>query len=360
MSDQKTEQPTHKRLRDEHKKGNVPHSKDATSALLLWAGCTYLLLSFPRILTSLLAFIDNVAINAYKPFRQVAYPVLEAAGILLVEAIVPWVVILIGVSVLGGFLLSGPVLATEKLKIDFQKLDVVANLKNMFSANTLIEAIKSLLKVIILGAIVAYLVAKNIQELVHIAGAGIRPLVVAFGALLRTLLTTTALTFTAIAAVDVLLQFRLHRRRLKMSKDEVKRESKETEGAPEIKGERRRLYQEIVEGGGMDIAHASAVVTNPTHLAVAIRYVQDETPVPQVIAKGAGLVARAIVEEARAAGVPIIEHVPLARALTAQVAVKGYVPLELFEMVIDVLKAVEALAPTSGSAALEKTSLTVP
>jgi type III secretion protein U len=349
MSDEKTEQPTAKRLRDEHKKGNVPHSKDATSALLVWAGCTYLLMSSPRILSRLLALVDNVAISAYKPFRQVAYMLLEEAETIFVETIVPWVGILVGASVLGGFLLSGPVLATEKLKLDFEKLDIVANLKNIFSANTLIEAIKSLLKVSILGAIVAYLVATNIQELVYIAGAGIHPLVIAVGVLLRALLTTTALTFTAIAAVDVLMQFKLHRRRLKMSKDEVKRESKESEGDPEIKGERRRLHQEIVDGGGMSVSQASAVVTNPTHLAVAIRYVQDETPVPQVIAKGAGLVARAIVEEARAAGVPIIEHVPLARALTAQVEVKGYVPLELFEMVIDVLKAVEALAPASAS-----------
>lgn len=129
-----------------------------------------------------------------------------------------------------------------------------------------------------------------------------------------------------------------------MTKDEVKREHKESEGAPEIKGERRRFHHEIVNGPG-GRRKPTVVVTNPTHLAVALLYVQDDTPLPQVLAKGAGLNAQAIVAQARQDGVPIVQHIPLARALTAQVEVDGFVPAHLFELVIDVLKAVKEVAP---------------
>jgi type III secretion system FlhB-like substrate exporter len=150
--------------------------------------------------------------------------------------------------------------------------------------------------------------------------------------------------FTVIAGFDMLIQRKLFTRQQMMTKDEVKREHKESDGAPEIKGERRKLHREIVQGGGGK-RKPSVVVTNPTHLAVALLYEHGETPLPVVLAKGAGLQAQAIMREARAEGIPIIQHIPLARALVAQVEVDEPVPEHLFELVIDVLKAVKEIAP---------------
>lgn len=155
----------------------------------------------------------------------------------------------------------------------------------------------------------------------------------------------TAFVFTVIAGFDWLIQRKLFARQQMMTKDEVKREHKESDGAPEIKGERRKLHREIVQGGGGGKRKPSLVVTNPTHLAVALLYEHGETPLPLVLSKGAGLHAQAIVRDARAEGIPIIQHIPLARALVAQVEVDEPVPEHLFELVIDVLKAVKEVAP---------------
>ncbi|MGQ3107511.1 MAG: EscU/YscU/HrcU family type III secretion system export apparatus switch protein, partial [Niveispirillum sp.] len=185
--------------------------------------------------------------------------------------------------------------APEKMKFNFQKLDVVANVKNLFSARNLIEALKSVVKVVALTAIVWKLVHDNLGTLMLLAGSGIQPVTAGLGLLIKSLLLTTAFVFTVIAGFDWLIQRKLFARQQMMTKDEVKREHKESDGAPEIKGERRKLHREIVQGGGGGKRKPSLVVTNPTHLAVALLYEHGETPLPLVLAKGAGLHAQAIV-----------------------------------------------------------------
>ncbi len=240
-------------------------------------------------------------------------------------------------------------MGTAFLKISTVMLlvrNALANVKNIFSARNLIEALKSLIKVVVITGIVWKLVHDHLGTLMLLAGSGIQPVTMGFGSLIKSLLLSTAFVFTVIAGFDMLIQRKLFTKQQMMTKDEVKREHKESEGAPEIKGERRRFHQEIVRGGGGGGKRKpSVVVTNPTHLAVALLYEQGETPLPLVLAKGAGLQAQAIVQAARAEGVPIVQHIPLARALVVQVEVDDPVPAHLFELVIDVLKAVKDIAP---------------
>jgi type III secretion protein U len=343
---EKTEKPTHKRLADARKKGDVAHAKDASKALLIWACAGYLLFSASQLTDAMLFLIEWAGTHANGPFLDVLAAFLRLAVREVGLALLPWMVIVIVLSIFGELLTAGPVFAPEKMKFNFQKLDVVANVKNMFSSRNLVEALKSLVKVVALTGIVWKLVHDNLGTLMLLAGSGIQPVTTGFGLLIKSLLLTTAFVFTVIAGFDMLIQRRLFARQQMMTKDEVKREHKESDGAPEIKRERRKLHREIVQGGGGGKRKPSVVVTNPTHLAVALLYEHGETRLPLVVAKGAGLQAQAIVRDARAEGIPIIQHIPLARALVAQVEVDDPVPEHLFELVIDVLKAVKDVAPT--------------
>ena len=342
---EKTEQPTHKRLTDARKKGDVAHAKDASKALMIWACAGYLLFSASQLTDAMLFLMEWAGTHANGPFRDVLAAFLRLAVKELSMALLPWMAIVIVLAIFGELVTAGPVFAPEKMKFNFKKLDVVANVKNMFSARNLVEALKSVVKVVALTGIVWKLVHDNLGTLMLLAGSGIQPVTTGFGVLIKSLLLATAFVFTVIAGFDMLIQRKLFTKQQMMTKDEVKREHKESEGAPEIKGERRRFHQEIVRGGGGGKRKPSVVVTNPTHLAVALLYEHDETPLPIVLAKGAGLQAQAIMREARAEGVPIIQHIPLARALVAQVDVDEPVPEHLFELVIDVLKAVKEMTP---------------
>lgn len=342
---EKSEQPTKKRLTDAREKGDVAHSKDAAKALMIWVCAGYLLFSAKVLTDSILFMLEWSGAHANGPFREVLPAFLRMAVSQIIDVLLPWMLVVIVVGIFGEFMTAGPIFAPEKMKINFQKMDVIANVKNIFSARNAIEALKSIIKVVILTGLVWKLVHDNLGTLMLLAGAGIHPVMAGFGALMKSLLIATALVFTVVAGFDMVIQRKLFKRQQMMTKDEVKREHKESEGAPEIKGERRRLHQEIINGPGGGKRKPSVVVTNPTHLAVALLYVEDETPLPQVLAKGAGLNAQAIVAEARHEGVPIVQHIPLARALTAQVDVDDFVPAHLFELVIDVLKAVKDVAP---------------
>lgn len=341
---EKTEQPTQKRLTDAREKGDVAHSKDAAKALMIWACAGYLLFSAKELIDSILFMLEWSGAQANGPFREVLPAFLRLAASQLIAVLLPWMLVVIVVGIFGEFMTAGPIFAPEKMKFSFQKMDVIANVKNIFTARNAIEGLKSIAKVLFLTGVVWKLVHDNLGTLMLLAGAGIHPVMAGFGLLMKSLLMSTAIVFTVIAGFDMIIQRRLFTRQQMMTKDEVKREHKESEGAPEIKSERRSFHQEIVNGPGGK-RKPSVVVTNPTHLAVALLYVEDETPLPQVLAKGAGLNAQAIVAEARREGVPIIQHIPLARALTAQVDVDDFVPAHLFELVIDVLKAVKDVAP---------------
>ena len=132
-----------------------------------------------------------------------------------------------------------------------------------------------------------------------------------------------------------------------MSKDEVKREFKESEGDPMIKGQRKQLHQQLIMEGQVDRSRkASVLITNPTHIAVAVVYRQDETPLPVVTAMGTDLLAKRMIEAATQAGVPVMQNVPLAHALLENAALDQYIPSDLIEPFVEVLRALRDLETT--------------
>jgi len=178
--------------------------------------------------------------------------------------------------------------------------------------------------------------------LMTLPGGGVPGLSAALGTLVTILILNVAVAYAAISAADYAWQKHQHIKGLMMSKEEVKQEYKEAEGDPYIKQMRKHLHKEMLQEAAIDNSRrATVIVTNPTHLAIAILYDQDSTPLPVVLAKGEGILAERMIQAAREAGVPVLQNIPLAHALMDGAELEQYIPSELIEAVAQVLRLVQ-------------------
>lgn len=344
---EKTEQPTSKKLDDTREKGDVPHSKDAAKSLLVGACLVYLIFYGPRVAESAANLIHWSGTRAYGPFPVALKEVLEVSIQLLIETMLPFVVIVVLSSVLGEILHVGVIFAPEKIKPSLNKLNVINNAKQFFSAQNLLEGLKSILKVIVLTWVLWAIIQENVGTLALIPPAGMDALAFAFGKMLKAMLLATALLFCIVAGADILLQRFLYMKRNKMSKDEVKQERKDMEGDPHIKSHRKQHHRALAEESRREMVRDStAVVVNPTHFAVALYYKEGDTPLPVVVAMGEGGYAKIIVQDAREAGVPVIQNIYLARSLISDARLDDYVPTHLLDATVEVLRAVKDMGPS--------------
>lgn len=347
MSGQKTEQPTHKKLRDARKQGNISHSKDFTQTLLVIALLGYLWLNSSNITDGFSRLILAPTRALHMEFDHAWPLVLQEVLREAVWLALPFLLITLIIGFFAEFLQVGIVLAFEKLKPSGKKLNVVENLKNIFSKKSLMEFLKSVLKITLLFVLVFLVIRDALPQLARIPHSGIAGLEVALGSLLKVLLINVALGYTVIAVADLAWQRFQYRRGLMMSKQEVKQEYKEMEGDPYIKSKRKQLHQEMsMQSNAAQTSKASVLLTNPTHYAVALYYQEEETPLPLILAMGQGHVAQQMIKIARAHQIPIMRDVPLTRALIAQGELEQYIPEPLIEAVAEVLKLLRELEPT--------------
>lgn len=227
----------------------------------------------------------------------------------------------------------------EPLKPKFNKLNPFPKLKKIFfSKNTVVELLKTLLKVGVLGFIGWQVVAGFLPTIVHLPMRDVGQAGSALGDILLALYAAVGAGTVAIAALDFAWQKRQHEEQLKMTKEEVKRERMEQDGNPVFKGARRQKHREMSLNRALsEVPKADVIVTNPTHFAVAIRYRAEEGRAPVVIAKGQDNIALAMRREARRRGIPVVEQKPLARALYRHVKVGRPVPQRLYQAVAEVL-----------------------
>ena len=345
---EKTEEPTDKKLRDARNRGQVAHSKDFTQAVLVLGLFGYLIARAGTIRAELSAMILLPATLTELPFAA-AFDILS--GALLREAavvVLPFIGLVIVLGVLAETMQVGVLFAFEALKPSGKKLDVAANLKNMFSAKSWIEFAKSLLKVALLSLVVWTTLRGELADLLTIPRAGIDGVGLALGILLKNLFLQVMVFYAVIAMFDLGLQRYRYRKDLRMTKEEVKREYKEMEGDPHIKHKRRHLHKELLRSNAVAATkQASVLVTNPTHVAIALRYDNEErTPLPIVLAKGEGALAAAMREMAAREGIPVVRNVPLARALLATAQIDRYIPIDLIEPVAEVLQAIAEMNRT--------------
>ena len=343
-SGEKTEQPTAKKLRDARQKGQVAQSKDVSSTALLVIMLAFLFIGGSWIFQTLQQLVVLPGEFTDKPFEEALPQLVDATlhVILIISLPIAGLVIVFGIGV--NYLQIGPLFVMEPLKPELKKLNPVDKVKQIFSMKNFVEFLKSTIKVAFLGVLLYLVIRSEIPNLVEIPYIGIEGALKMLSQLLFRVAIFTVLAYVAVSAFDFFFQRWQHTKQLKMTKDEVKREYKEMEGDPTIKGKRKQLHQEMVMSGNVEkTKKATVLVTNPTHRAIAIYYKEGETKLPMVMAKGEGVLAKRMMEAAREAGVPIMQNVPLATDLFEHGDIEQYIPLELIQPIAEVLRWVREL-----------------
>ena len=340
-SGEKTEKPTPKKQRDARQKGQVARSQEVVTTVSLMSVIAYIWINWSTMFDEMALVMDEMAALATRE----DLPVVEALAIAF-ERISDVLLPILGVTVLAGiagnYLQIGSVFAAEGVMPKLEKVSPVSGFKRIFSLKQLVEFLKSFLKIVFLSLLLYVVIRSAIEPLINSAPCGMPCLIKVTGLIMAALLGFTAFAFVVVAVVDFWYQQYEHTKSLMMTKDEVKREYKESEGDPLIKGQRKQFAHELLMSDPPEQTRkSSALVVNPIHLAIAIDYRPGYTPLPLVTAKGRQHMAWKMREAAEQAGVPVFHHVPLARALYADAPLGDYVPDELFEALAEVLVWVE-------------------
>ena len=342
---EKTEQPTPKKLRDARKKGQVCTSKDVVSTailIVLFAVLGWMGVALCEDIETLLAFIGGMM------DKDLDGAVIEAGTMTLMciaKHSFIFVFVAAVIAIAANAAQVGMLFAFEALKPSLDKLNPIQGFKRIFAMKNLFEFLKNCAKVTFLGYLIYKIIVAAVPELLMMCYGTLQDVFPNLQVMLKRLASYTVLGYVVIAAVDRLFQKRNYMKQMMMTKEEVKREYKEQEGSQEIKQAQRQFRDELLNGPDPRPAtrEASVVVTNPTHLAIGIRYEPEEAPLPKIVVAGADNVAKIIRETALEEGIPIMENIPLARSLWRTGKVDDFIPLDLVEPVAEVLKWVKSL-----------------
>lgn len=358
---ERTEQPTPKRLREAREKGQVARSRELATFLVMTAGAAALLASGAPMARRL----AGVFHSALQPGRerlfdpQAMLEVLAGAVQEGLLALAPLFIVVAAAAVLAPLALGGWVFSTQALAFKWEKLDPIKGLKRIFSSRGLMELIKALAKFGLICAVAAWLGWTQLERMWGLGGAALAPALAEAARLVGGSLLWLSLALAAIAAVDVPFQLWNHARQLRMTRQEVRDEFKETEGRPEVKSRLRDLQRALAQRRMMaEVPKADVVVTNPQHYAVALRYQPERGGAPRVVAKGVDRVAARIRAVAAAHGVPQVAAAPLARALYHATELEQEIPAGLYVAVAQVLAYVYGLR--AGQDAPPPTDLPIP
>jgi type III secretion protein U len=350
-SGDKTELPTPKRLRDARKKGDVAKSKDVSAGLLTLVWFVLIALSAAYVGREIANFFTETLIGATTmPFDQALRTLGWGASLLLIKLML---LILLPVAILATgaeFLQIGSIFTTEKIKPKLDSLNPVAGLKRMFGVDGLVEMVKTLIKVLLIALIIYFMIRAGLKEAGQFIGlAGTAPLHGSGQQLAAIALEMTfSLTlqfFAMVVGVFILVGIadRLYSKhkfikKMKMSMRDIRQESKDDEGDPHVKGKRREMHQEWANQNAVGAAgSASALLVNPTHIAIALDYDEEDCPVPVIAGRGEGALAAAMRAEAERNEVPIIRNIATARRLWARGEVGEIVPEDMFDAIAEII-----------------------
>jgi flagellar biosynthetic protein FlhB len=344
-NDEKTEQATDARREDFRRRGQVAQTKELASCMLLLAsaGGIYALSRFflkniyevfnysfgPNLIVTIRSgdFTDALTFCASKGFVLIA-PVLAIAGLVAGTSSIVQV----------GFLS-----VEDAMSPDLNKLNPLEGLKRMLSLRALVEGVKSFLKLILIGTVLYFLLRAEVVKVPYLIGYSLEGIFQYIGVIIVKLLSGVGMMMLILSGADYFFQRWDLEKKMMMTKQEVKEESKSREGDPLIKSRIRRMQRERASKRMMDaIPKADVVITNPTHIAVVLKY-DANLPSPQVVAKGADLMAERIKALAKEHNIPIIENKPLARTIFKTLKIGQVIPRELFVAVAEVLSYVYKL-----------------
>lgn len=335
----KTEQPTRRRLRDARLQGEVAKSKELTSTAGLAAWMVIFAAAAPFAYRELGALFRLVLEAVSRPSVEAIARIGEASVWTLLVVSVPLLAVAGAAGTAMEFVQVGGLFAPQRLNPDASRMNPVEGMKRMFSQQNLVELAKAAVKTLAVVGIVGAVAWAGMGEVLRLpesrpaaVGSALQRLVLAAGAV-------TVFAFFGLSFLDWVYQRHAFLKQRRMSRREIRREAREDEGDPQLKARRRQLHQEWATRNVVEaVKTASVVVTNPTHIAVALLYDPVETGVPVVAAKGEDHMARIIREAAEEAGVPVLQNVELARGLHARVDIDEFIPAEFFEAVAEVLR----------------------
>ena len=343
---EKTEDPTERRLKEARNKGDVLKSMEVPSAAVLLAGLMGLYLMRGYIYTNLLGIMRHY-------FTQLHTISIVPANMLVVTMdtmyffaliLVPLMGIIFITAALANYAQVGVLFTTEKIMPKYEKIDPIKGISRMFSMQTLFNTVKSVAKISVITWAAYTVIKKHLNELLPLMNQEPLSIFIFYCKTSFLIFLKAAIVIAALAVLDWVFQRWQFMKKMRMTKQEMKEEAKTTEGDPHVKGRIRSIQMEMARKRMMaDVPEADVIITNPTRLAIAIKYDSASMVAPTVVAKGAGVIAHKIKDVGRENNIPLVEDKPLARALYGAVEIGDEIPAELFQAVAEILAHVYGL-----------------
>ncbi|MEK5039534.1 flagellar biosynthesis protein FlhB [Sporosarcina sp. FSL K6-3457] len=338
---EKTEKATPKKRQDSRKKGQVLKSQDVTSAIVLLTVFLFLFFIAGFMRDRFFVFFKQAFIE-YVPLTHLDK---DKAMLIYSEVLVQMAFILLPImlaavvaGLAGNLFQIGLLFTTEPLKFDLKKIDPIKGLKRIFSLRAIIELMKSVLKISFIGSTTAIILMLNIDNVLALAFKSPWDVMTTVAQLAALMGITAAFVLLFISILDFFYQKYDYEKNLRMSKQDIKDEHKNSEGDPIIKSRIKQRQREMAMRRMMqEVPHADVVITNPTHYAIAIKYDDGDMDAPIVVAKGVDFVAQKIKLIAKEHDIIMVENRPLARALYDDVEVGGRIPEEFFKAIAEIL-----------------------
>jgi type III secretion protein U len=343
---EKTEKATPKKLRDARKKGQVAKSQDLPSAFTFIASIAIILGMSHFLYTQMGSFVVSTFNKITQGNLDAAISQLFSQAIVVIfMASIPVLVAVAFIGVVINFLSVGPMFSFEVFKFDIKKFDPIQNLKAKFKLKTLVELLKSILKVSVAAWLIYDVMYSSIPTLVKAVSMPMSSSLLIFYYFLMEVVVKVGLFFIIVAVADFVYQRRNFAKEMRMEKFEIKQEYKNSEGDPHIKGKRRQIAQEIAyqEGPAAGAAKAKAVVTNPTHLAIAVGYDKEVDAAPFILAMGKDILAEQIVKVAEKNNIPIVRNIKLAHELFNRGELYQFVPENTYRALAEILRWIASL-----------------
>jgi type III secretion protein U len=340
---EKTEKPTAKKIREARQKGQVAKSAEINATVQVGVILLWIIANGGSLQQTLTETITATLDAVNLPLQTAMNEIVGRIALLMAHFLFSLAGLLVLSIMLVGMLQTGLLFAPGALKVSADKLNPLGNLKNMVSARTLFELFKMTFKVGVLGLTFAYVIKHYAASFAHLPqaplAAGMAVCVQLGQWMWMVLLAVTGMFSIA----DYAMQHHQTMKQLMMSREDIKQEYKNSEGNPEIKHRRRDMHREVQSGSlGGKVAKSSVVVRNPTHIAVCLRYDAEETPLPVVMEYGRDARALQILALAQTHGIPVVENIPLARALIKCTQPGDYVPESLLEPIAQVLSMIQS------------------
>ena len=340
FSDEKTEEATPKKKSEAKKKGQVARSRDVNVAITMLA-CTLIIMTLSSFVVSnikdvMLYFLQSGILQDINESNVTS--IVSNILIKTLLCVLPIVIPIMIAGIVASIMQTGFMLTGDTLKPSLGKLNPLKGFKNMFSKKSLVDLAKNLVVVSIVGFIGYKYVADNYLTIIKTTNIYLPSLGGEVQSLIVGIFVQISIVLIILAAVDYFVQFKFHQKGLKMTKQEVKEEYKQAEGDPQVKGKIKQKQREMATRRMMQsVGDATVVITNPTHLSIAIKYEEGEMEAPKVVAKGADAVAFKIRELAKENDIPIMENKPLARLLYKEVEIDEEVPQDMYHAVAEIL-----------------------